>query len=89
MTLSVLNQCVQCVCGNDIIISVGGDDEVNSDTAEKWFVTVDIKAINKPKDCCAQRMNIGFNNMMLGVQMYSDIFEILIEVTVNNSWVNE
>ena len=58
MSLSVLNQVVTCVCGNDIVITVGGDEKVNTEYAEKWFVTVDVKAMNKRKDCCHNRLNL-------------------------------
>lgn len=89
MSLSVLNQVVTCFCGNDIVITVGGDEKVNTEYAEKWFVTVDVKAMNKRKDCCHNRLNMSFNNMMVGVQMFCEMRGHPIEVTVNHSVVNE
>jgi hypothetical protein len=83
MTLTAMNNSVVCVCGNDIIFTVGGDEEAN--LSEKWFITIDIKAMQPKKDCCLNRLEIGFNNMMLGVQLVSDIRGHPIEVTVTHS----
>lgn len=85
MTLTAMNNSVVCVCGNDIIFTVGGDEEVNADKSEKWFVNIDIKAMQPKKDCCINRLEIGFDNMMIGVQLVSDIRGHPIQVTMTHS----
>lgn len=85
MTLTAMNNSVVCVCGNDIIFTVGGDEAVNQVRSEKWFVNIDIKTMQPRKACCKNRLEIGFNNMMLGVQLVSDMRGHPIEVTVTHS----
>ena len=85
MTLTAMNNSVVCVCGNDIIFTVGGDEEENNDTSEKWCINIDVKSMQPRKACCENRLNIGFSNMMLGVQLVSDMRGHPIEVTVTHS----
>jgi len=90
MSLSALNQCVTCLsCGNDFVFTVGGDAEVNTLTAAKWLISVDVKSTKPKRDCCDARLDISFNNMMIGVQLFADMNSIPIVVAVSTKYGDE
>jgi len=78
-----MNRAVQCVCGNDIIMTVGGDDENNKPKANRWNVKVEVTLMKEPKSCCEFRLDQSLNNMLWGCQLFSSHYEIEIMVDVD------
>ena len=76
MKMSAMNRAVKCVCGNDILMTVGGDESKNTPDAKRWDMKVEVVLMKEPQMCCDFRLDMAVNNMVMGVQLFSNHYKL-------------
>ena len=80
---SIESDIMNCECGNEILVTIRTDDSLD----DPWTFDVEIKPMQKPRNCCKAKIGQGLMMTEIGIQKMADAMKVtvIVEVELNET----